>query len=205
MKVRELRFLTVVIVALACGWTVAQGFGLVRYYASARAASDDAARRALQENWRGNTGVSTLALSAALRNAVNPADVNELNKRHDLLSALLAVKPTASQSWLALAAVRNSLGMPPAGVVEAFDMSALTGPNEGAMMFQRSLFGLLLWERLDTEAQARSVLDLCGLTVFDPGRFRLVLATKSVDVRGEIQNRLQSAGCPPRIVASVGL
>jgi hypothetical protein len=190
MRVRELRFLTVTLVAACCGWTLLQGFAFVRYQFAAPG---------LQQSWEHKTGLAMLALRQAANDAV------DLERRRGLLEALLEVEPTSSQSWISLAAVRNSLNMQPDAVVAAYRMSTLTGPNEGAIMFQRALFGVLLWEKLPAETRQHAAADLCGLTNFDPGRFRIVLGIKPNDIRAAIRTELTSHGCPADRLKYIGL
>lgn len=204
MRIRDLRFLTVVVIAAACGWTVIQGVALVSYRVSQFSAAGGQRTEAL-DTWTDRLGLASLALEDLLRAQANPADRNELRQRQALLARLLAVRPAASQSWIALASVQNSLAMPSGAIAGSFQMSALTGPNEGEAMFQRSLLGVLLWERIPAGVRARATTDLCGLTVFDPVRFRILLTVKSEEVRADIRENLTSSGCPPRIVELIGL
>lgn len=205
MRLRGLRMPTILVVTACCGWAVVQGIDIVWFQIDAqRTAAGDRRGDGLQA-WAGTTGLASLALQAGSRAQVDFADVNRLQQRHDRLAALLAVRPAAARSWIALAELRHALQQPPARVASAFQMSALTGPNEAGTMYQRALFGLLRWENSVPALRARAVVDFCGLTVFDPSQFRIVLATKTGDVRAQIRDRLTDHGCAARLVTAIGL
>lgn len=172
----DARALTAVAVVALGLWAVVGGLDLVRLSIARTAARDDAA-----------------------------TVMDALHRRHDRLTQLLATRPMAAQNWVSLAAVRHALGMAPDGVDGALLMSSLTGPNEADVMAQRALFGLAVWETSAAEIHARVLTDLCGVTVNDPSRLRLVLSTKPEAVRAAIRAGMIDHGCAGWTIAAVGL
>jgi hypothetical protein len=162
-------------------------------------------RGAVDGAWAVTPGVVSLALDAQLRGLADGAEQDTLRRREDRLVQLLAIKPGASWAWLALAATRDGLNAPRAGIDAAFVMSGVTGPAEGALMLERSLLGILLWEKASRDAHARTLTDLCGLPAFDPWKIRLVLTTKAAPVRADIRAGLEANNCSPATIKSVGL
>jgi hypothetical protein len=197
--------LTIVVAGAGCGWTAVQGVGYVRYDMTSQMAAavpPDAGSLAL---WTATPGLASVALDALLRGPADNAGSDALQKRADLLARLLTIKPSASQAWLSLAAVRNALAMPQDKVDAAFTMSGLTGPAEGAVMLERSLLGILLWEKSSPAVRARTATDLCGLSLFDPGKIRLVMTTKTEAARTEIRAGLEANACSRKTIKMVGL
>jgi hypothetical protein len=197
--------LTIVVAAAGCGWTAVQGVGYVRYYMASEDVAAGPPNAGSLAAWTATPGLASVALEALLRGPADNAGSEAFQKRADLLTRLLAIKPSASQAWLSLAAVRNALAMTPEQVDAAFTMSGLTGPAEGAVMLERSLLGILLWERSSLSARARTATDLCGLSLFDPGKIRLVMTTKTEATRAEIRAGLEANACPPKTIKMVGL
>lgn len=198
MRSRPIRFLTAALVAVPCAWTAVQGFGFVRFTAALESGVIDDA-------WTATPGLASLALDAQLRGAADSADLDTLRRREDRLTRLLAIKPGASRAWLSLAATRDSLNAPQAWIDAAFVMSGVTGPAEGAVMAERSLLGILLWEKASRDVHARTLTDLCGLSAFDPWKIRLVMTTKTAAVRTDIRAGLEAHNCSPATIKTVGL
>lgn len=198
MPLGEARTLTA-IVAMALGvLAISGGIEAIRFEV-ARAAGADVA------SWTKRAGLRTLALETQMRRPDAEATMDALNRHAELLTELLVVRPLTAQGWIALAAVRQSLALPPASIDRAFMMSALTGPAEGGAMAQRALLGVLLWETSAAETQARTLTDLCGLTVYEPSRLKLALSVKSAAVRAAIRHGLVEHACAPRMIAAIGL
>jgi len=196
------RIVTALVVAALALLALVAGIDTVRFEIARKTAADSGQSAALA-SWASRTGFKSPALEATLR--LGESDLDALGTRRDFLTRLLAARPLAAQAWIMLAAVRYSLAMPPALVDKAFTMSGLTGPAEGDVMAQRALFGLLLWETSPAEVRKRTANDLCGLTVYDPSRLRLVLTTKGEAVRAAIRGDLVDHACAPRMIAAVGL
>jgi hypothetical protein len=58
--------------------------------------------------------------------------------------------------------MRLVMAQPYEKVLAGFVMSSITGPNEGAVMVQRAIFGLLQWEAPPADARRRTIGDLTG-------------------------------------------
>ncbi len=195
---------TAALASVACAWTVTQGVGFVRYQlASDRWMAEPANVEGVLP-WTGERGLAVAAIETVLRAPVASAGPAALKGREDMLSRLLAIKPTSSQAWLSLASVRHALGLPPDRIDAAFMMSGLTGPSEGALMLERSLLGILLWETSSPNARSRTMTDLCGLPAFEPSRFRLLLGIKTEAVRAEIRAAMDEHACAARTIRSAG-
>ncbi|MDO9411051.1 MAG: hypothetical protein Q7T81_00560 [Pseudolabrys sp.] len=133
------------------------------------------------------------------------SEPDTLSAREERLVQQLSVRPGAPAAWLSLAVVRHGLGEPQEKIDAAFMMSSVTGPAEGAVMSERALLGLLLWESSSVDVQARTMTDLCGLTVFDPWKLRLVMTTKTAAVQAALRAGLEAQGCTPALIRNVGL
>ena len=77
-------------------------------------------------------------------------------------------------------------------VVTAFEMSWVTGPNEGALMWQRGVFGVLIWELLSPEERKltieQTVRAISGTPIEDSELVsaKKALSQKSAEARAEI-------------------
>ena len=205
MRLRGLRFLTSVVVVVACGLTAWRGADFIRYSLAAQSIDTTKDPAAALTAWAAAPGLAAPALETLLRLPVNAADADALRRRAALLAQLLAVRPIQAQSWLELAAARSSMVMPAPRIAAAFSMSEVTGPNEGAVMFQRALFGVLLWEALTPDSRAGAIRDLVGLTAFNPTQFRIVLSAKPAATRAQVRAALIAAACPPQRIEAIGL
>ena len=205
MRGRITRLLTAALVIAACGWTAVQGFGFVRFQSALDRAADDRGQSEQLAAWTAAPGLASLALEAQLRGLAGDGEPTALRKREDLLVQLLKIKPGASRAWLSLAAVRHTLAEPQDKIDAAFVMSGLTGSSEGALMAERSLLGVLMWERASPDVQARTLTDICGPAPLDAWKFRLIMTTKSDAVRAEIRAGMTMRGCPPALIKTVGL
>jgi hypothetical protein len=131
--------------------------------------------------------------------------------RGEALGALLAVQPSATGDWLWLAGTRVAIGDPEARVLSALRMSYLTGPDEGEVMFERGLFGLLQWSILPEAVKERTARDLAGAildgTISKSGLqvIKSVLAGKPAEMRVELSAQLASQMVPPSLLAGIGL
>ena len=196
---------TAIIAVAACAWTATQGLGLVRYQAASERWVSQPANVDVLLPWIAETGVAAMAIEAVLRAPTGGGGPDAVRNREDMLVRLLTIKPAASHAWLSLAAVRNALAMSPDKVDAAFTMSGLTGPSEGAVMLERSLLGILVWERSSMAVRARTMTDLCGVPAFEPSKYRLLLSIKAEATRAEIRAAMEANACPARTIKLVGL
>jgi len=127
------------------------------------------------------------------------------------LTALLAVRPLSAIDWLSLAGMRLATGQSSSAVLAALTMSAVTGANEGAVMMQRAMFGLLQWEALPADARRRAIGDLAGALhggVAADGAMMVaknLLRAKSPEVRSEIAGLLSADRISTAELARMGL
>jgi hypothetical protein len=142
--------------------------------------------------WIGAPGITAAALSASLTKMTDAADVDGAAKRADQLAALLSVRPLSSRNWLSLAEMRLVTERPKEEVVTALEMSWVTGPNEGTLMWQRGVFGLLIWELLSPEKRKLTIEQIAramsGTPIEDSELVsaKNALSQKSAEARAEI-------------------
>ena len=91
-----------------------------------------------------------------------PATMKTIRKRRDELVDMLAIRPLSSFYWLQLAESRVDAKEASAKASAAFELSVLTGPNEGRMMTQRGMFGIWQWEALSPEDRKSAIADLAA-------------------------------------------
>jgi hypothetical protein len=199
------RLTTAVVIASLCAFTAARGWTVVQF-ARPSTASGAAARA-----WIGVPAVTAAALDATLRDMADESDAEAAQRRAKLLTALLAVRPMSSVAWLSLAGMQLVTGQPYEKVLAALKMSAITGPNEAAIMWQRGIFELLQWEALPPDFQHRAIVDLSGPLGNDfvnESGVRLikdVLAAKTPESKAQIAELLATQGVPAKELARIGL
>jgi hypothetical protein len=203
------RLLTALCVVALCAVAVSGGWKIVRF-ANARAAAPEHRADAVRP-WTTVPGVASEALAASLSNMTDAADAAAARNRGDVLGAILEVRPLSSRTWLSLAGMRLVSGDAYEHTLAALAMSSLTGPNEGLVMLERGIFGLLQWELLPKEFRTRTITDLAGAisgsTVQDSAiaPAKGVLAVKPGDVRLEIAGLLRAQGLATNDLARLGL
>ena len=107
--------------------------------------------------------------------------------------------------------MRLVAGQPYDKVLAGLAMSSLTGPNEGAVMVQRAIFGLLQWEALPADARRRTIGDVAEAAragAFEDGATTVVanvLRAKSSEIREQIAGLLRAQQVPDAKLARLGL
>lgn len=205
---------TAVAVSALCGCVALLGFGLARAAALARdydknrtveAAAQDATQR-----WLGIPGLGGSTLSPPLARIAS-LDPETGDRRVAELTALLAARPLSSQAWLSLAVFRLVAREPPASILAALRLSWVTGPNESALLWQRGVFGLALWDLLPADARERTARDLARAIREELVADRQATAVgvmfdaKSADARTQIRDLLEKQGLRPADLARIGL
>jgi hypothetical protein len=206
MRVRDLRFLTAIVIVGMSAFAISQGLNIVRFRLTQWAGGD-------VRWWTEVTGLASSAREKSLNRAVMPGDEEGALKQRDKLIQLLSIQPMASVHWLSLSAMDVVAGQSPTQIAGALVLSALTGPNEGQLMIQRGIFGLSIWETLPPEVRATAVIDLTGgllqnvarLTEADKASLRVVLSRKTDKVRLEIAAALQARGFTAEDTVYIGL
>ncbi|HEY1796202.1 MAG TPA: hypothetical protein VGG57_08780 [Stellaceae bacterium] len=192
--------------AVVRGWNIAE-FG----YARAAALASRQTAPAGLARWQDAPGLGEAALEASLPAMSDPTDIAGARARAERLAAIAAVHPLSSANWLALAGMGLVTGQPHQRVLDALAMSALTGPNEGAVMLQRGIFGLLQWERLPADVRQRTASDLAGAILgtnvqdADLLPAKNILREKPSQTRQEVGDLLRADGVPASDLGRIGL
>jgi hypothetical protein len=152
-----MRLLTSFFIILLCGFAIFRGWHIV-HFVETRA--DLLSHRTLPRPQF--PGLESLALQTSLEGTGNAHDLAAARRRRGTLARLLSIKPLSPRAWLELAGLRLITGEPFVRVLRALEMSWIVGPNEGSIMMERALFGLLDWRALPRNAQGRTLKDLAG-------------------------------------------
>lgn len=195
MEVRIIRQVTALAIIGLCGWPLWQGYNVVRYTMAG------SAPEALRP-WFSVSGIAFDARENALTRVDDFADAATLRRQRDEIAGILAIRPLSSRYWLKLAEARVDDHDALAKVIDALELSVVTGPNEGYMITQRGLFGIWQWEELPPELQKRAVADLVArqnssannISDAKMAWLRETLAEKTEKVRQEIFRALQAQG-----------
>lgn len=203
-----MRVVTTVAVAGLCVFAIVHGWRIITFnVARAHLAADPQAVKA----WVAAPGLAGAAREASLTAVADPSDVAAAQLRAADLAALLSVWPLSSRNWLSLAGLRLVTGQPYEQVLGAMAMSSVTGPNEGSLMLQRGIFGVLQWEMLPAVARKRVITDVAGIVMGTPvqdvetNSARAVLTSKPAATQREIADLLREEGVPVRELARMGL
>jgi hypothetical protein len=208
MRLRRARLLTAFAVMLVSALTVSRGLSIVRFV-DARA--NGASREHPVDPWIATPGLAGAAREASLTQVTDPTDIEGTGKRAEELAALLAVQPLSSANWLSLAGMRLVSGQPYGSVLAATAMSSVTGANQGPVMMQRGIFGLLQWDILPADARRRVIADLVGpmlaaiVSDADAAAAKGAVNTTSAAARREIADLLRAEGVSAKSLARIGL
>ena len=111
-----------------------------------------------------------------------------------ILKRQLQAAPTASLTWLFLAQLRHDQS--PGGINSALQLSALTAPRETAIVLERAIVGLQLWDKLNQQSRYAIITDL---TIILPKlnrqpfrRVRVAFATQTRESQQEIIDALRT-------------
>jgi hypothetical protein len=200
MRSQSIRSLTALAVIGLCLWPVWKGLSIIRF-TLADAASEDI------RPWVAASGLAFDAREDALTPIDDASDDTTIRARLDEIGNILAVRPLSSEYWVQLAEARVDAHEPLAKVLEALEMSTVTGPNEEAMITQRGLFGIWQWETLPADEQRRAIADLAAVRPSDPKAawLKTTLAEKPEAVRQDIRAALEAQGFKADDFARIGL
>jgi hypothetical protein len=188
------------------GWSTAD-FAIAR----AGLASKDEQQVGPVRAWIGAPGLTAAAMRGSFTELTDAADLDGARNRADELAALLAVRPLSSADWLSLAEVRLVAGQAQADVLAALRMSHITGPNEGSIMWQRGIFGLLIWELLSPDARKQVIDDVSGAIAGTPvgntdlAPAKRILTAKSSETNQEITRLIRGKGVSDVQLARLGM
>ena len=206
-----MRLLTAFAIIGLCAFAVIRGWSIAHF-------AEERARLASSQGevggvgrWIGVPGLTGAALETSLAHMPGASDFDGARERAESLAALLSVRPLSSENWLSFAGMRLVTAQPYKEVLAALSMSSVTGPNEGRVMWQRGIFGLLLWQALPPEARRRTIGDLAGAireTSVGDGEMRvakIVLSAKSAEARSQISDLLRAEGVTEAKLDRIGL
>ena len=195
----DIRFWTAIVLIGICGFAVARGWSIVLFSVAADALKNPAE---IAQAWSSTPGVASTALETEVTDKIDPSDLTAANNRREQLSAILSIKPLSSYDWLSLSGMLLVTDEPMQQVLESLALSVLTGPNEGYVMAERGIFGVSLWESLSPDRKNRAAMDLAMGRIAVLGevreRLRVVLSSKTEQVRSELKNALLATGVSPK-------
>jgi hypothetical protein len=205
------RLLTTVAILGLCSFAIVRGWSIVRFVdARTHFAAHETGVEQIR-SWDKAPGLRDAALQTSLTTIADMTDADGARKRMDGLNALLSVRPLSSVDWLSLSGMRLVAGQNETEVLSALEMSWVTGPNEGSVMLQRGVFGILLWETLPPDVHRQVIDDVAGAIIGMPtGDSELhlvknVLSEKSVDIRQEIASLMRAGSVPASQLSRLGL
>jgi hypothetical protein len=211
MRLRELRFLTALIIVSGALFTASKGWSIAHFAAVRTNLGTPGYQGEPVRAWASIPGLTSMALEASLIEVNSPADAAAAQTRSNQLTQIVSVKPLSSMHWLSLAGARLVTGQSVDRVFAALSLSALTGPNEGYVMLRRGIFGLLQWENLPSNVRTAVISDLAVPTVTsivpdrDAATIKTLLGMKSAATREEIAQLLVAQGLTPANLARIGL
>jgi hypothetical protein len=195
------RLLTAIALIVISGITVAQGWGIVRFFLAGTNIVSAEKRARTADAWRAISGVPSTALNDELADETNQSDMIAAYRQRELLSAILSIKPLSSMDWLSLSRAELMTHQPMEDVFGSLGLSMLTGPNEGYVMGERAAFAVSLWERLPADLKRHTAVDVAGMmrprTPAEGkmlGKILAVLATQPDRVRSEVREAVIATG-----------
>jgi len=212
MRVREIRFLTALVVIGLCLFAIARGWEIGRFRIAEASLRTDGNPRELLGQWAGVSGIASSALEASLPGAPDPGDRQAAQRQLGQLTEILSLRPLSSTHWLSLSGTRLVVGQHTNKVIGALVLSSMTGPNEGQIMLQRGAFELSLWELLSPELQKRASVDIAEtlrlftqLQAADRNNLKTVVASRTEDVRQTVRGQLmEEQGVAPELLKDAG-
>ena len=156
----SIRLVTAIALIGICGFSVAQGWTIVRFSLATMNVESPEKRAEIAKTWGTTPGLASTALRTVLADKINIADQKAANQQREALAAILSIKPLSSRDWLSLSGVQLVTDQPMDDVLESLKLSTLTGPNEGYVMVERGIYGVSLWESLSPDLKSRVANDL---------------------------------------------
>ena len=196
-----MRLLTAIALIVIGGVTVAQGWGIVRFFLAGTniVFSEKPARTA--DAWRATSGVISTALNDELADETSQSDIIAAYRQRELASAILLIKPLSSMHWLTLSKAELMTHQPMEDVLGSLELSMLTGPNEGYVMGERAVFALSLWERLPADFKRHTAADVAAMMFPRTpaegevlGKIQAALAAQPDRVRTELREAVIATG-----------
>jgi hypothetical protein len=209
----NIRLATAIVLMGICGFSVAQGWTIVRFSIAKMNVESPEGREEIVKTWGATRGLASTALRTVLADKINIADQKANNRQREALSAILSITPLSPRDWLALSGVQLITDQPMDDVLESLKLSTLTGPNEGYVMVERGIYGVSLWESLSPDLKSRVANDLVPVLFprtaqegADAGKLRALVSAQPQRVRRELREALLATGLSPnQIEQKLGL
>jgi hypothetical protein len=199
-----IRLLTAIALIVISGITVAQSWGIVRFFLASTNIVSSEKRARTADAWRATSGVISTALNDELADETSQSDIIAAYRQRELASAILAIKPLSSMDWLALSKAQLVTHQPMQEALGSLRLSMLTGPNEGYVMGERAIFAVSIWERLPTDLKSHVAIDVAAMMYHRTpaegemlGKIRAVLATQPDWLRNELREAVVATGVSP--------
>lgn len=143
--------------------------------------------------------LATVVGGILLLSSSRPTELRDVLKR----------TPLSSHDWIMLTyREQNPQADFTPQTLQFLELSWLTGPNEGDVMFQRALFGIAAWERLPPAFQQNILRDLAGGLTYLPDlpatQLRTFLAEKTPAVRSAMKAGLLARNVPAERLTGAG-
>jgi hypothetical protein len=193
----DICFWTAITMIVMCVFSVTRGLSILHFSLAMANIGSSENRAETIRTWAAVPGIAPTALQVQLREKIDPSDLHAANSRREALSALLSIEPLSSMDWLSLSGMQLITDQPMEQVLGALMLSTMTGPNEGYVMADRGIFGVLLWEDLSADLKRRVVVDLAAGQIPERGKIDAVLSTKSVAMRNELRDAILATGLSP--------
>jgi hypothetical protein len=193
-----IRLLTAIALIVISAITVAQGWGIVRFFLAGANIVSAEKRARTADAWRATSGITSTALQGELADETNQSDMIAPYHRRELLLALLSIRPLSSMDWLSLSKAELMTHQSVKDVFGSLELSMLTGSNEGYVIENRRLFGVSLWDRLPPDLKRRVANDLAVGEIPDSQKFRDLVAAQPEQVRTELREALLASGVSPK-------
>ena len=97
-----IRLLTAIALIVISGVVVAQGWGIVRFFLAGMNIVSSEKRARTADAWRAISGITSTTLQDELADETSQSDIIAAYRQHELLSAILSIKPLSSMDWLSL-------------------------------------------------------------------------------------------------------
>jgi hypothetical protein len=196
-----LRLLTAIVIIVTSGFTVAEGWGIVRFFLTGVGIVSSGKRAVFADALQARSGVISTALLDELDEEIGRSDAISAYHQRELLPALLSIKPMSSMAWFLLSSAELTTHRSIEDVLASLKLSMLTGPNEAYVMVRRGVFGLSLWEQLPPDLKGGVANDLIPILFWrtpaegaERGKLQAILAAEPEQARAEIRKALLAVG-----------
>ncbi len=193
------------------GFIALYGVDILLFVHARSAASSAAERMTALAWWTTTPGLAVEALSAGLSDRLDINDAAAIREQREQLEAIASRRPMSSSTWVSLAGWRAASGAPESAVLEALQLSFLTGPNEGQVVIERAIVEFWQWEALPSLMRRQAASGLAqamieNIVVSSQQKMLIgILQAKTPAVRQDIQASLRSAGADAAILSRIGL